>query len=72
MRGPKARVWVPSRDAVELSLSTGWELHPIRGRSGQVVALEVAETDLLIIHAMKMRPYYRQPYEEALPWRRTP
>jgi len=38
----------------------------------EVVALEVEETDLLVIHAMKMRPRYQQPYEEALPWRTTP
>ena len=40
-------------------------------RSGSS-GLEVGETDLLGIHAMKMRPHYQPPYEEALPWRTTP
>jgi hypothetical protein len=38
----------------------------------EVIALEVGETDLLVIHAMKMRSQYQEPYEEALPWRTTP
>ena len=37
----------------------------------EVVALEAGETDLVVIHAMKMRRQYQQQYEEALPWRTT-
>jgi hypothetical protein len=50
-----------------LLLDDGAQGLPLR-----VVGLEVGETDLLGIHAMKMRPHYQPPYEEALPWRTTP
>jgi hypothetical protein len=38
----------------------------------EIVALEVGETDLLVIHAMKMRSQFKKRYEEALPWRTRP
>ena len=35
----------------------------------EVLAVEDAGGDLVVIHAMKMRRRYRRQYEEALPWR---
>ena len=36
----------------------------------EVVAVENASGDLRVIHAMNLRPKYRQEYEEAIPWRK--
>ena len=38
----------------------------------EVLAVEGAGGELVIIHAMKMRRRYRRQYEEALPWRVVP
>ena len=38
----------------------------------EILAIEDAKGDLVVIHAMKMRRRYRQQYEEALPWRIVP
>jgi hypothetical protein len=35
----------------------------------EILAIEDARGDLIVIHAMKMRHRYRRQYEEALPWR---
>jgi hypothetical protein len=39
------------------------------GVSLEILAIEDARGDLIVIHAMKMRRRYRRQYEEALPWR---
>jgi hypothetical protein len=38
----------------------------------EILAVEDARGDLIVIHAMKMRRRYRPQYEEALPWRVIP
>ena len=38
----------------------------------EVLAVEGAGGELVVIHAMKMRRRYRRQYEEALPWRVVP
>ena len=38
----------------------------------EILAIEDAEGDLVVVHTMKMRRKYRQQYEEALPWRIVP
>jgi hypothetical protein len=43
-----------------------------RGVALEVVALEIGDEELLVIHAMRLRPKYRRRYEEALEWRVTP
>lgn len=43
------------------------------GRDGaplEVVAIELGEDELLVIHAMPLRERYRDQYEEAARWRR--
>jgi len=35
----------------------------------EVMAVELASDDLLVIHAMPLRDKYRAQYEEAQPWR---
>lgn len=37
----------------------------------EVLVVQVRD-DLVVIHAMKMRPQYQGYYEEALPWRTIP
>ncbi len=39
------------------------------GRQLEIMAVEVAEGDLLVIHAMPLRDKYRPQYEEAKKWR---
>jgi hypothetical protein len=38
----------------------------------EILAIEDADGDLVVIHAMKMRRRYQRQYEEALPWRIAP
>jgi uncharacterized DUF497 family protein len=38
----------------------------------EILAIEDAYGDLVVIHAMKMRRRYQRQYEEALPWRIVP
>lgn len=41
-----------------------------RGHALEVMAVQLADGDLLVIHAMALRNKYRPPYEEAKTWRR--
>lgn len=43
-----------------------------QGVAMEVLGLPVTATDLLVIHAMKIRRRYQRLYTEALPWRTTP
>ena len=36
----------------------------------EVIAVEIEEEELLVIHSMELRDKYRLHYEEAKPWRR--
>jgi len=38
----------------------------------EILVVEEAAGDVVVIHAMKMRSKYRRQYEEALPWRIVP
>lgn len=40
------------------------------GMALEVMAVELANGDLLVIHAMPLRPKYRAQYQEALRWQR--
>lgn len=42
-----------------------------QGVALEVIGLPVTDTELLVIHAMKMRRRYQRLYTEALPWRTT-
>lgn len=35
----------------------------------EILAIEDAQGDLVVIHAMKMRRGFRRQYQEGLPWR---
>ena len=40
------------------------------GRALEIMAVELAGGDLLVIHAMPLRDKYKKQYQEAMPWRR--
>jgi len=40
------------------------------GQALEVMAIQLADEDLLVIHAMPLRDKYRPQYEEAKRWRR--
>lgn len=41
-----------------------------RGRALEVMAVELGDDELLVIHAMPLREKYRPAYQEAKKWRR--
>lgn len=40
-----------------------------KGRALEVMAIELSDAELLVIHAMPLREKYRAAYEEAKRWR---
>jgi len=39
------------------------------GTALEVMAIELMDDSLYVIHAMEMQPRYNKPYKEAKPWR---
>lgn len=39
------------------------------GTALEVMAIKLENDELLVIHAMELRPRYRRQYEEAMKWR---